>query len=80
MGLTNALHAIRNAAVAGAGIALLPRFLVADDLDHRRLRVLSLGGWQPPSQQIHALVRGESKHRARVRLFVDHVRAGSPSG
>lgn len=71
---TNALPAIRNAAVAGAGIALLPRFVVAHDLAERRLRELSLGGHRPPSQRIHALVRGEAKHRARVRVFLAHVR------
>lgn len=71
----NALPAIRNAATAGAGIALLPRFLVAPDIDEKRLRVLSLGGFTPRSQRIYALVRGESKLRARVRVFLDHLRA-----
>jgi len=71
---TNALLALRNAAVAGLGLALLPRFLVADDLHRRRLRVVPLGGWQPPSQSIYALVRVDAKARARVVAFLDHAR------
>src|SRR5262249_39371321 len=42
----NSLHALREAALAGAGLAMLPRFLVGHDLDQKRLRALSLGGWQ----------------------------------
>jgi DNA-binding transcriptional LysR family regulator len=71
---SNALHTLRNAAVSGAGIALLPWFVVGDDVEARRLRVLPLGGWAPPSQQVHALVRAEAKMRARVRVFVERAR------
>lgn len=69
-----ALHVLRDVVVAGAGIALLPRFLVAYDLRRGRLRELALGGWRPRTQQIYALVRVESRSRARVRAVVDHVR------
>ncbi len=69
-----ALQVLRDAAVDGAGLALLPRFVVADDLAHKRLRVLVLGGWQPRAQQIYALVRVESKNRARVSVVLEHVR------
>ena len=69
------LHILRDAAVHGAGIALLPRFLVAQDLRRNRLRRLALGGWEPRPQQIYALVRVESKNRARVRAVVEQVRA-----
>lgn len=70
----NGLHVLRNAAIHGAGLALLPRFLVAADIQSKRLRALALGGWQPASQAIYALVRVESKNRARVRVFLDHAR------
>lgn len=70
-----ALHVLRDAAVEGVGIALLPRFLVADDLRAKRLRALALGGWQPRAQHTYALVRAESKNRARVRSVIDHLRA-----
>lgn len=68
-----ALQVLRDAAVHGAGIALLPQFLVAADLRARRLRALVLGGWQPSRQDVYALVRVESKHRARVRAVLDHT-------
>ncbi|HEY8078322.1 MAG TPA: LysR family transcriptional regulator [Labilithrix sp.] len=71
---TNALYALRNAALAGAGIAVLPRFVVAEDLDAKRLQTLSLSGWQPRSHQIYALVRAEARSRARVRALLDHLR------
>jgi DNA-binding transcriptional LysR family regulator len=71
---TNALHALRNAVLAGAGIALVPRFVVAEDLDAKRLRTLPLSGWCPRTQQIYALVRAEARTRARVRALLDHLR------
>jgi DNA-binding transcriptional LysR family regulator len=70
----NALEALRNAAVAGAGIALLPRFIVAEDLTAKRLRLLPLSGARPRSQQIYALVRAGARSAARVRLLLDHLR------
>jgi len=71
---TNALNALRNAALAAAGIAVLPRFIVAEDLAANRLQALALSGWQPRSQQIYALVRAEARARARVRVLLDHLR------
>ena len=70
----NALHAIRNACVAGAGLALLPRFVVADDLEAKRLRVVDLSPYRPRPQPIYALVRAEARARARVRVVLDHLR------
>ena len=72
---TNALHALRDAAVAGAGVALLPRFMIEDDVRSRRLRVLALDGHHPVGQDVYALVRTEARGRARVRAFLEHVRS-----
>jgi DNA-binding transcriptional LysR family regulator len=72
---STALHVVREGALAGAGIALVPRFVVAHDLEEGRLRELVLGGWSPTPRVIHALVRIESNGRARIRAVVDHVRA-----
>lgn len=69
-----ALHVLRSGALAGAGIALLPRFLVARDVAEGRLRALDLGGFKPVSQSVHALVRAESNGRARVRVFIERAR------
>jgi DNA-binding transcriptional LysR family regulator len=70
----NALHAIRDAALSGVGVALLPRFLVAADVEEGRLRALSLGGHSPGGQQIYALIRTEARGKARVRAFLEHAR------
>jgi DNA-binding transcriptional LysR family regulator len=69
-----ALHPVRDAVLAGAGLALLPRFMVARDLEGKRLRALPLGGYEPETSLIFAVVRTESRGRARVRAFVDHAR------
>jgi hypothetical protein len=47
---------------------------VVEILGHKRLRSLPLGGWQPLGQHVYALVRAESRGRARVRAFLEHVR------
>jgi DNA-binding transcriptional LysR family regulator len=71
---SNSLLALRAAAIAGFGVALLPRLVVADALENEHLRALPLGGWQPRGQQIYALVRAESRDRARVRIFLAHAK------
>jgi DNA-binding transcriptional LysR family regulator len=70
----NALVALREAAIEGAGIALLPHFVVRDALEARRLRVLPLAGWRPEPQAIYALVRAEVRARTRTRVVLDHLR------
>ena len=72
---SNALLALRDAAIEGAGIALLPRFVVREALLARRLRPLALSGWQPRGQVIYALVRAEARARARTRVVLEHLRA-----
>jgi DNA-binding transcriptional LysR family regulator len=71
---SNALLALRDAAIEGAGIALLPRFVVRDALLARRLRAVALSGWQPQAQMIYALVRAEARARARTRIVLEHLR------
>jgi DNA-binding transcriptional LysR family regulator len=71
----SALHAVRNAVLAGAGLALVPRLVVAEDLAAGRLRALALGGWAPPPQPIYALIRAESRGRARVGALLENARA-----
>ena len=68
----NNLDAIRTAAVAGAGVALLPHYLVADDLAGRDL-VAILEDHAPPAGAIH-VVFPPSRHLApKVRSFVDFL-------
>jgi DNA-binding transcriptional LysR family regulator len=72
----NAPLALLDAARAGVGIALLPDWLVAADLEARRLRRV-LGPWRTAEVTAWALYRVEMRTSPRVRAFVDAVvRAG----
>lgn len=70
----NSGEALLEAARAGLGVALLPDFLVADDLATGRL-VRLLRGWVEQGHAIWA-VYPHNRHLApKVRLFVDHLAA-----
>ena len=64
--------AIRELATAGAGIALLPDWLVREDIAERRL-VRVLPDHATPLVGIWALHRIELRDAPRVRAFLDHV-------
>jgi DNA-binding transcriptional LysR family regulator len=70
----NALHALRELAVSGSGIALLPDWLVAEEVKRRALRIV-LPAWQTAPVSVNALHRTEHRGTLRVRAFVDHMRA-----
>jgi DNA-binding transcriptional LysR family regulator len=65
--------ALRDAAVAGLGVALLPEWLVAGDVAEGRLQAL-LPGWGTPPQTLSAVHRMELRGAARVRAFLEHLR------
>ncbi|TAV49488.1 LysR family transcriptional regulator [Rhizobium leguminosarum] len=65
-------EAIRDAALAGLGIALLPDFLVADDLVAGRLRHV-LPGLETDDAKIVALYPDKRLLEPRVRRFIDLV-------
>lgn len=66
------LAAVRDAALAGAGVAGVPEFLVAEDLAAGRL-VRMLPGWEAPERALR-LVHPAGRHlSARVRAFMDLV-------
>ncbi len=69
----NSFLALRNAAIAGAGLAQLPHFLVAKDLEEGRLRVVPMGGWGAPPQKIFSIIRAEAKRQPKIRAFLDHA-------
>lgn len=72
--VASAGEGLAEAARAGLGLALLPDFLVADDLRSGRLVPL-LQRWAEPGFTIWA-VYPHSRHLApKVRLFVDHLAA-----
>ena len=64
--------ALREAAVAGLGIACLPLFLVEADLDAARLVAL-LADYETEELLIHALYPHRRHLAAKIRLFVDRL-------
>ena len=70
---SNALQAVRDLAVAGAGVALLPEWFVTDQLRRRTLRVL-LPDWHSEVVPVNAIHRIKHRGASRIRAFVDHLR------
>ncbi len=62
--------AVREAALAGAGIAMLPTFLAGDALARGALRVV-LPQWDLGTLRIYALHPNRRTHPARLRVFLD---------
>lgn len=68
--MVDAAPAIRQAVIAGGGLAILPDFLVADDVAAGRLRHI-LPEWQLRDGGIHAVLPPARFRPARVRAFVE---------
>lgn len=65
-------EAIRDAALEGLGICLLPLFIVADDLKAGRL-VQLLSGERPLSDEIYAICPARRFRLRRVRVLLDYL-------
>ncbi|MFV0244189.1 MAG: LysR family transcriptional regulator [Qingshengfaniella sp.] len=63
-------HALRDAALGGAGVALLPHFLVEQDLAKGRL-TLALDGWAPPPAEVLFVHPDAQTLSARLRALRD---------
>jgi DNA-binding transcriptional LysR family regulator len=78
LGLNNG-DMIRDAAIAGLGIALLPMFIAGPALKAGDLSLIDIG-WQPEEEFIF-LAHPDGRHpSAKLRALADHLRAtfGSP--
>jgi DNA-binding transcriptional LysR family regulator len=71
---SNAPHAVRDLATAGAGIGLLPEWLVTEQTRSKALRVV-LPAWRSAPVNVYALHRTEHRGTRAVRAFVEHLRA-----
>jgi DNA-binding transcriptional LysR family regulator len=73
--------AMRAAAVAGLGIAVLPSFLIDEDLRTGAL-VAVLEGWRAPDLDVYAVYPAGKHVPPKVRAFVDFLveRLGEPGG
>lgn len=63
---------LRDAAVRGLGISLLPEFIVAADVQAGRLQAV-LEAYHPPEIAIHALYPSRRQMLTKVRLFIDFL-------
>ena len=70
---TNNGSIMRGAALDGYGIAILPRFVVEDDLAAGTLREV-LPGWRPPVARLKAVLPRRREVVPKTRLLVAHLR------
>lgn len=77
--VVNNENAIRQMALAGQGVALLPSYLIGEDLQKGRLRAL-LPDYSAPATWVHAVYLSNRQVATKVRLFVDFLlaRFGDP--
>ena len=75
----NATLAVREAVLAGAGLSVLPDYVVAGDLASGRLISL-LTDWELPAGGIHAVFPAARFRSAKVRAFVDLLSDRDVSG
>jgi len=70
---SNAGHVLRDLAIDGNGIALLPPWFVTDEVAAGQLRAV-LPGWGSEQVVVHALYRTRHRTEQRVRTVIDHLR------
>jgi DNA-binding transcriptional LysR family regulator len=68
----SALQGVRDLALAGHGLALLPDWFVADDVRRKSLRPV-LPEWSTEIVPVSAIYRTTQRDTPRIRAFVDHV-------
>lgn len=69
---SNNMVLIRDFAISGNGIALMPHFLCRSDVEDGRLKVV-LHDWVNTSGPIHVVYPGQRFMLPKVRVFVDHL-------
>jgi DNA-binding transcriptional LysR family regulator len=71
---SNAPYVLRDAAIEGAGVALLPDWIAAPDIAAGRLRHV-LRSWETALLVVSALHRKEARGAPRIKAFLDHLAA-----
>jgi DNA-binding transcriptional LysR family regulator len=66
----NNVFAVRDAAIAGLGIAQLPQIVAAAPVSGRQLNAV-LPGWSPPTVPVHAVFASARYLTPKVRGFID---------
>lgn len=72
--LANSLTVVREAAIAGLGIARLPLFACSEDLSEGRLRRV-LDAWSVAERPVHAVYPATRHLTPKVRAFLDFLAA-----
>ena len=70
--ITDDLAALRLAALAGLGVALLPNPMVDPDISANRL-VQILPGWWPPNEMVHAVFPSRRGQLPSLRALLDYL-------
>jgi DNA-binding transcriptional LysR family regulator len=70
---TSSVYGLRDAAVAGMGVALVPDWLVEEDVSRDRLRAILREYDVAPAVVVSALYRTERRSAPVVRAFVAHL-------
>ena len=65
---------LRHAALLGQGISMHPNYMVAQDIEENRLRIV-LPAYQPVRLDIYAMYPSRRNMPGRVRLFLEFLRA-----
>lgn len=66
----NSVFAVRDAAIAGLGIASLPHVVAAEGVRRRQLRAV-LADWSLPEVPVHAVFASRRFLTPKVRAFID---------
>jgi DNA-binding transcriptional LysR family regulator len=69
---TNNAEVLRDAAIAGCGVALLPTFIAGADLQTGRLTTI-LADYKAPELSIYVLYPPTRHLSAKVRVFIDFL-------
>ena len=75
---TDSLYALRTAAIAGTGLAIVSAWIVADDLAQGRLHHVA-PQWHAAPLPVHLVYPKARFYPARLRRFLDVMRAGMPA-
>lgn len=66
-------EALRHAALLGQGISMHPTYMVADDIEHGRLKVV-LPSYRTTGLDVYAMYPSRRNMPGRVRLFIEFLR------
>lgn len=76
---TDSLYALRTAVASGLGVGIISGWLVADDIAQGRLLHL-VPDWRAPPLPVYLVYPHARYYPARLRLFLDTIRAIQPLG